>query len=362
MRAKALSFISLVTLVLAIASGRTNAQKTSIYTFDTVDSIRGSSSFCKLKVIDNRAYKADLGTLETVRKKKLVTGKEFPEVLVDFADRVLRNAVKASDTLLLVLHDFRVETVAKDEYSVGTFYFRGQFFLGQNNSYKLLYDIDSFYEVGGNNITNETLVFSDQKVFSYFKQIAELDARTISGRAFTESEAISYLADAMSVFPIYKTSSFRKGVYRTFDDFLNHQPEDRDFIQRDHFVTIQRGRSEKVENRPTFFYRTERDKKGERIDSVFAIFTGKEWFQPHKEGWVRLRFENGDFYSSRYYKGIVSTPNSAAMIGTGAMFGLAGMAIAVKTGLLPMETSEGVCLYETRLDPIKRKFLPVRRM
>jgi hypothetical protein len=77
----------------------------------------------------------------------------------------------------------------------------------------------------------------------------------------------------------------------TVDDFLNQRPSTYDFIQRDNFV-------DNI-NKPFFYYKHEKGKKGQKISSAFAVYNGDRWFKLHDGQGTLMSYRDGDFYLGR---------------------------------------------------------------
>ena len=351
-----------VVLAVCLFGGITAfSQRELIYTFDTSLHFNPHSAsylFAHLKVVDNRYNKADIGQVKTGgfnRKGALVTDKPLDQAISEFYDNISIYNRKGKDTLLLTVEDFRIEDRPNGD-EIGTFYFRGRFFIGAGGGkYIYLKEVDTIYEVrSGWDVTGKILAGASLKMFEW---LTDIGAPKLASRddLMSPSDAAGMEAREKMQYSIYAAGgNFKKGVYASYEDFLDHKVIDTPFVQQNHFV------DNKV-NRPYFYYANKRGKKGQRIDSVFAIYNGQSWYQPHKGGWTRLRYENGDFHKKENYRGLAGSQNSAAAMG--AMFGLAGVAIAA-IAVAADDNSSGTVLgvYDCRLNPVKRKYYPVKRV
>jgi len=158
--------------------------------------------------------------------------------------------------------------------------------------------------------------------------------------------------------PVYSVAKYKKGIYRTWQDFLNHQPLDTAFIQKDVF--------EDNVNRPKFYFENAKGRKGSKVDSVYAIYTGRDWYRATRDGWKRFYFEKGDFYSKMTRTGLKTSAGAggtAAMVASGLMFGVVGVIVANSIAEANgTKVDKGVCDYHAKLNPDTGKFQPVKRL
>ena len=174
------------------------------------------------------------------------------------------------------------------------FYFRAILFLGKSAKFKLLGDVDTFIALKGYEIVNQVVIASSKIVFDQFKLAAGAKSQVIAGHTYTTQEAADLLRKMKKDTKIYNTQTYLPGVYNTVGDFLNQTPSVEVFIQKDNYIDDK--------NRPYFYYKDIKGKKGERITSAFAIYNGERWFKRHKGIWTQFTFRDGDFYLGRHLR------------------------------------------------------------
>jgi hypothetical protein len=172
-----------------------------------------------------------------------------------------------------------------------TFYFRALLFLGKYNDYKLLQDIDTFIALRGYEIVNQVVIASSKIIFDCFRLAAGANPQTLVGHSYSVEAAADLLMCMKRSTKVYNVEKYLPGVYNTVEAFLNQTPSVETFIQKDNFIDDK--------NRPFFYYRDEKGKKGEKITSAFAIYNGERWFRQHRGLWTQFTFRAGDFYLGR---------------------------------------------------------------
>jgi hypothetical protein len=333
-----------------------SGERETIYVFDSAYHQDITVRYRFAKVVDQRPVKDDLGfvKLGAFRKvSQLVTSKPFAEELGAYANS-MRKTPDATDTLLLILHDFQFAMIAKDDLAA-SFHFRGDFYLGQNGAYKLVQSVDSIYEAGAKDVANRIQVVGNQKLVEYLGSASQdnSDAQPV----YTMQEAIDRYQKKRSTFPVYTAGgAFKKGIYYTMQDFLHQRAVDTPFKQVDKY--------EGAINRPNFYYKRTSGWKGEKIEQAFAIYNGKDWFRPGKHGWRRIKYEHGEFYSRQTSQGITTRKNNTgSVVAAGLLFGVVGAVIAdAATHHSFASEDTGLCVYEARFEPETGAFLPVKRL
>ena len=306
---------------------------------------------CKtLKVIDTRTDKSSIGYIRPGAfdtYATLITDTTLTEFLQKYYQTLARG--KGEYELLMVLYDILVEDTPIDQ-EIGTFYLNTDFFIGENDNYKFICKVDSLYEAADKDPTRALQEMARNK-------IEELLAHNGSAKyvptdkSYTEAEAINKRNIDKNVFPIYQTKEFKKGVYYTVDQFLQNAPSDTGFIVNDILLSID------VPRKIFFYYTNTKGKKGQSIEdgSFFAIYSGKQWYVSDPA--MRMKFENGEFYATRYLNGINNFSGATA----GAMLGGIGGAIVGGIATSKNGKSSSV-LYKTRFDPTVKQFLPIKRV
>jgi len=330
------------------------SQRQLTYEFDTTIHFHKPVTFSHLLVADKRSHKEDIGYALTGRfnrKAALVTSNGFDQALSIFSAGIFTHPANLADTLVLVLHDYRLEDNPNGD-KLGTFYFRGRFYLGGNDHYKFRMAVDTLIEIKtGGDVTNAIKECSEQAVAAWLIHLGSGPGST-SDQTYSLHQAVHWEELELNKVPIYAArGSFRMGIYYTFEDFLNHTPADTPFLQVDKYV-------QNKYHKPGFFYKDSHGKKGDRIDSVFAIYNGQNWYQPRGAGWSRLRYEDGHFFRREEFMGIW---NSSEVSSAFVSFGLVG---AVVGAIVEDNTQHkrGTGIYDARLNPFTGQFNPVRRI
>lgn len=310
-----------------------------------------SPTQCKiLKVIDTRADKGSIGYIRPGAfdtYATLITDTTLAEFLQRYYQTLAKG--KGEHELLMVLYDMWVEDTPIDQ-EIGTFYLNADFFIGENDDYKFVRKVDSLYEAAGKDPTRALQEMARNKIEALLAHNGS--AKYVdTDKSYTEAEAISKREIDKHVFSIYQTKEFKRGVYYTVEQFLQNAPSDTDFVVSDILFSID------VPRKISFYYANSKGKKGEpMIDgSFFAIYSGKQWYVSNPA--MRMKFEDGEFYATRYLNGI----NNVSGAAIGGIFGGVGGAIIGGIATSKNGTPAWV-LYKTRFDPITKQFLPIKRV
>lgn len=338
-------------LLLLLASAFTDCAAQDIFQFEAAKHITGKSWFNHIKVIDNRTDKKDIGYTRNGAfnaKHQLVTALPLNEELATFVNDKLDSADKGDGQLLVVLNDFMIEDRPTGD-ELGTFYLNCYFFSGHDDQYRYAGTIDQITECASKwDVTKKLIKRIQYEVWNIFQSLANDTPLHFSEQIYTEAQARDFMNLEHEAYPIYKTEIFKKGVYFTMEDFLNHHPCDTPFVER---VFQTDGGSSHY-----FYYENKKGKKGDKIKKAFAIYNGKDWYTSDVDRAVKMKFEYGNFYTRKYFSGLKADNTTAVM---GAMFGVVGALATMGTSAAHDSKN---CYYEARLNPAEKKFYPVKRL
>ncbi|XZF15870.1 hypothetical protein ACTHGU_07015 [Chitinophagaceae bacterium MMS25-I14] len=336
--------ITLFSLLLLYAFS-SSAQHT--YTFFMDSTARNiEHSYCdRLHVADMRSDQKDLGYLRTGAFNRLTpieTEQSLDKLLSSYFTNNIHPTSADHYELLLVLYDMHMEDRPNGD-ELGTFYFNGDFFQGNEGRYKMVAHIDSIFEVRSGWDVSKDLINLSRKKTGHF--IANAAAATASGdKTYTLGEAKLKRKTDNEQYPIYNTGgSFKKGIYLTMNDFINNTPLDTPFVSEIYFNSGVK--------QYAYHYQKPNGHKGSKIhpDELFAIYDGQQWTISNKYYFTKMKYENGAFITQRYFKGLANNAGAAAM------FGLIGV-------IATSGNQKGTGLYEAHFDPELKDFVPFKRI
>ncbi|HRO42808.1 MAG TPA: hypothetical protein PL009_08230 [Flavipsychrobacter sp.] len=326
----------------------TSAKNTDDFDFRKTQSIQAKLPFSQVRVIDKRSFKEDLGHIRTGgfnRMVRLRTQEDFNILLERYCNSLPEQKPHNDDTLLLVLHDFMIEDRPNGD-ELGTFYFRARFYIGSNNRYLFIREIDSIYEIRDAwDVTKRIRQIPSEKIYDYLNALTDIEKPIAN--PISVQEAVNSNDAQKEKFPIYQVSSFKKGIYSTINDFLANRPLDTPFIK----TVYNAGDVKQI----FFHYQNEKEKRGKSINNVFALFDGEHWYHPSENRWLRMRYEHGEFYQYQYFEG--KRNQAGDVIAASVFFGAVGGAIAGSGN-----SNSSKCLYKARLQPASQEFKPVKRV
>jgi hypothetical protein len=310
-------------------------------------------AFDHIQVIDARKNKEDIGYLKKgAFNSKVVLQPEgsMEQMLKDLGTRIIQSAQQKGDaTLLIIVRDFVIEDrPIKSGPELGSFHARMDFYIGNNDSFTSKKHFEDFYETGsGWDVTKGLQKLASQKIISWFMQLTTTDTGMISINPLSQYQIKESIVNEYKPFPIYNQIP-KKGIYYTFDEFINNNPRDTAFVEKK--VSSEYGKVY------YFFTSIPGKKRGENLDKIdcYAVFDGSTWFKKTSTGIMPMKFEDGDFYYSEIGNGIKMSDGSIAF-----MFGLVGTAIetAANSG-----NRKGNALFRVRIDPYTNTYHYVKRL
>lgn len=347
---KTLTKLVFIILLAVIGPKTTFAQKEYIYHFDTFRTVESPVFYNKIKVIDKRVEKNNIGYLRkesslTSRKIDLKTTEGLGSSLEKYVTRFIDGEDKPNNELLLIIYDFKGEDAPiMNEFA--SLYIRLDAFSGANGSYKLIACIDSLYEKAAGNATRVVRPFISEKIFNIIKYLLSKDPETLqTSETFTLLEAQEKTEAFKRKSPIY-TQSPRNGLFKGYEQFLNNRPEDITVIFEKIIIT-------ESLNHYNFYVVNEEGGKGLRIDAknFFTAHYNGNWYISDGKRFQKMVLENNDFYADVKMKGPYNHTEIMA-----ATFGLVGALISLGID------SEAWGTYKARLDLEHGKLVPVKRI
>ncbi len=341
----------ILTLSILFSGLLCNAQKTEHFDFTGAPSLSNTRIRSTLHVIDQRNNKENLGHKKTGFNKftPILPAKPVVQLLSTYYGTVTGN-----EELLLVLHDF--DMVYNDnEENVGTFYFSGDFFSGIDGKYKFIERVDSIYEVAVVKNAVAQLADTARARMAAILNWYGSDNFKPEDKLYTEQETVNRRSSYKTDMPIYKTTSYKKGIYYTADQFIQNQPVDTGFIIAD---ILQSDRSRLIH----INYVNKKGKKGEPIqgDTYFAIYDGKQWYTGTPN--ARMNYENEEFYTTKIFNGITNL--SVTRIGFVPGLNGSGTIAVIRnpSGKRSPVGGDSPALYKTKFDPEYKEFISIERL
>ena len=268
------------------------------------------------------------------KKISAVPDKPWITYLQDFADTRFKPAFTTSGAQLLwVVQDLRINerTFAMSEKAYVRL--KADAYLSKDNvHYQLINSLDTVLLKGGMDVTHK----HDQNIAEVFEL---LWYRSVAA-ANTGENATLALADILSkeqhrfALPILQTTTYKPGVYKTYQEFLNNQP------------SVEKFNIEIKKRRVTIQELSTNDNAGPAIENVWGVCKDGELYKYYKERLVPIEQSGNSFVISNYLDAI-NRRNKAIFWGAmaggvgGAAFGL------TTTGLYNVETIP----YITRQQP-----------
>ncbi|MBN9484850.1 MAG: hypothetical protein BGO70_05975 [Bacteroidetes bacterium 43-93] len=332
------------------------AQNGELFKIDVAYIIKDETACNSLKIIDQRPDKEDIGYVSRGYKGRfsLVTGQSIEDYLPAVYDE-MRVGEKDGDQLLLVLYDLQIKDRVGDDES-GIFYVSGDFFRGNGDNYHYVASLDSLYEVRSEtDVTDRLLSGSQVQIQLLLAEYGSMQA--VDSKVYTLAAASAKRKTDKQAYPIYTTANFKKGIYYTVDQFLNNAPVDTPFVKK----TYIRDNGLKTNY---LHYLNEKGKTGKQIDEAtfFAAFDGTDWWVPNINYCTIMRYQNGEFYATKFFNQRYAGTYSSAASDVGLSLGLLGALVATSIDMSDARrVKKEWSLYSGKFDPITKEFKPVDR-
>ncbi|HRO42651.1 MAG TPA: hypothetical protein PL009_07435 [Flavipsychrobacter sp.] len=337
--------------ILFILTGLPKIAITQTINFEPAISkrINKFSAYPNLKVIDSTSQ-SNLGKVKFglyAKTLEVVVKPSLSEALQKLSSSLLPIEPLSTDTLILLLYDFNFTTNAP----YASLYFRGFFFLGRENKYRLVKVLDTLYEWENERLERTMLPHASDLFADVLIDLNEqVNFSTENITHFRFDEMAHFLTRKKSENLLFSAKHYKEGIYPTVEDFLAHQPLDTMFLHGYILKDMQ-----KVSE---FYFLDARGKKVAYVRSAFAVFSKGEWYRRTKNGWQKLQYENDDFVFEANYLCGGTTFSAPAMIAGGIMFGVPGVLLAG----VATKTDETLCRYKMRIDPVNKRIRRIKRL
>jgi len=304
-----------------------------------------------LKVIDLRKDKSCIGrSWQSSKwdKKPIVTKKPFDIVLQDAYDKMKDSSKLGDDELVMVLYDFEaIDESGEYDGGVATLFISADFFRGNNGNYRFVTQLNTFYEMfSPRHVTDSLLTKTTERIVTFFSWYSVMMPDKSDSKLYSIEQLADKRASIKRSSAIYNASVYPKGIYYTWEQFLNNTPVDTPFIRWYYY------KGEQTIN--NFYFLNEKGKRGEMIpaNTYVAISDGKNIWTRDTMGLERMTFEDGDFYMRKHYKHQYYTADVNSIIFT---FGVAVIAFYGHSS----NGKISLGLYKARFDPFTKTFIPV---
>lgn len=346
----------LLTLALT-ASIALHAKKDIIVSLQPTDSLGGTISFNTVRVIDARKDQRNIGHPMAWKQDFKTKDSLSAEIKNLVQTMMVPGLQKADQDLLIVLHGLSLTEVVKQQQMISTIHIDMDCYLGTNDRYVRVVQLDSLYEMPkGNNL----VLITDYILTQTIKEVAAMD---IPADASGTSAAgiLSQEANARRELPIYN-QAYKTGVYYTFEQFSSNTPGDT-FLYHDHYFTGDT-------HVDKFYLRSAKKKKEKDLSDTtcYAIYNGEKWFKPYTANTFKeMKVIDGDFYYFGISKG-VKLEDYSSIAGVGYPYG--AMATLLTTGIAHIinENQKGKplvyddALFRMKLDPLTGKGKKLERI
>jgi hypothetical protein len=329
-------------------------KKSEIFKLSPTDSITTRASYNKVSVIDLRSDKDFAG--------------KYLNRDVDFEDNLSASLKKlglaiiqpASDKeqqeLLIVVKDIELRTLSY----IGAVHIRMDLYLGNDNAYRLAGKTDTLFEfpvgqrarqnltIVTNYILTTSIIAAGKSYAEQISTVKAMDEILNDDNAFKQSHGIYF-------------ESPKKGIYYTYQQFLDNTPVDTVF-GHDHYFNY----NEHVDN---FYLLNEKGKHRKNLSDTayFAVVDNGRCYKMAKNGGVyEMKMRNGEWSYIEIFQGI---PLTTGMNPIGYQFGALGSLLyagistldnrsALDSKKVKLESGE----YWVRLDPVTGEIFKTMRI
>lgn len=305
-----------------------------------------NSIFSNIEIIDTRFDTVYMGFVHKGalnRKAPIELAQSLKNEVLQFADTLIANASKESNTVLINIRNFFLSERTGGMSETGTFVFKAGCYLKNNDVYDLMFATDIIITLYSNwDVTKKLETTANEQLALLIKRAAifNKDSATKTAYSFNDIEHID--TKEKESIPVYNVELPQKGLYASFEAFKNNGPTDTSFIEEFH----------KKSNVPVFYTVDADNKKGKAIatKNYYAICDGQQLYFATNYGVYPAIKKNYDFYFIGKGK---ETANASVVSTAYLTFGLLGGLVAS----IPANVT-----FEYKIDFTTGKFLPVKKI
>jgi hypothetical protein len=214
--------------------------------------------------------------------------------------------IKNSNEVLIVLHKFIIGETrpnTSDWHCHGWFSIDADIFIGKEGSYRLAGRTDSTFSYSITNYLRSTYTSIGPGIIKMVT--AKTEEMLIKygntpypemGQQYDFTAAGEMRKKQKEIYPIYSAKQFKKGIYYTIDQFLQHTPGDTNFISAKKFSG--KISTDSAHYVTSYNYVGQPGKPGKEVQDYFAIYDGNLWIA---SGNKTMKYEQGEFLMERHF-------------------------------------------------------------
>ncbi|MEI9807909.1 MAG: hypothetical protein WDO16_08595 [Bacteroidota bacterium] len=220
-----------VVLVITFAVFTARAQKrTETLQIELPEQKIPGCLYSSVKLIDKRIDTTTYGIIQQGafnRKVKVITEVPLDQQLTAVVNALIDNTAKNGE-LVLLLRQFSLAETTGALSEKGYCYLRVILFGSVNGLYQKLATVDTVITIGGLDVTKALLRQGSTVMTGLLTSaITKAPAEAVS---YTFDNLVAMDSIEKSVLPVYNTTVFKTGAYKTFSSFASQQPEDEDLL------------------------------------------------------------------------------------------------------------------------------------
>jgi hypothetical protein len=334
-------------------------KKQAYITFQPISKLAVAVNFDMVSVLDLRVNKSKIGKTSDIFTWVDVTTKdslssELKKFVRDMTDL---DIPKRNEKLLIVVKNIEYKDMVSFATPVSTIYLNIDCYLGNEQGYELVLNVDSLYEFAAVKGNEGFKIFNENLNYLLTLMVNNVAASKVQLSQLQSLEQI-ISSNGKRKFPVYIDAPHR-GIYYSLKQFLDNSPADTSFIYDPECF-----RGVRVNCKEKFYLPKEKgsEKNGINLaEKCFAIYNdeNKKWYRPiNTSTFMPMSFENGDFYFYEIQKGLFIKDYS------GMRVGLAGtITSAILEGQQRRKPPEFKdALYKIRFNPFTGKGVRVERV
>ncbi|MDF2190422.1 hypothetical protein [Paraflavitalea sp. CAU 1676] len=183
------------------------------------------SRYNSFRLVDGRADSSDMGIVQlgAFNRKAFVRPVTPIAAQMQHVFRELIDTSAANGELVLLLRSLSFAEVTKAMSEKGYCYFRADLFAQSPAGYRAIDRIDTVILVSSMDVTRAMFRRGSKTIGDFLAQ--NLVKEPTDQQDYSLADIIAYDSVQKRKLPVYNTATYREGVYRSFEAFVQQQPE-----------------------------------------------------------------------------------------------------------------------------------------
>jgi hypothetical protein len=275
------------------------------------------SVYSKLVVIDARIDTTNVGIIQ----KGAFNRKAFLKAVIPLKNQVqgvfkemIESEPESKNELVLNIRDFKFAEITGALSETGYCYLRADLFSKKDTVYQKIDSVDAVYEVNAMDVTKKNIRNGSNKLIDFISSNVKY---LKSGPNYSFDDILNITAVEKRKIPVYNTTSYKDGIYQSYDNFKKMSPSSSPF----ELTRNKKGKITKLER----IWNEGASRAEVKSSDIYCVVQEGKIYIASEYGFAPVEFKNDEFYFQGKAKTTAKTGN---VILATAFFGIIGGLIA----------------------------------